>query len=243
MGSRSDRAVGRRSTARTLVWGGALAAVVAGVVLVVIALRGQESAPKPVDAGRINPPAVPSARASNGSSSTPSSPPTVGHASSVPIARSLPTRLQIPAIGVDTPVNALGLNSDGTIAVPQPGPHLNQAAWFQNSPTPGQNGPSIIEGHVDSVEGESVFFRLGAVHPGDVIRVERQDGSTMVFKVNAVRDYLKSKFPTAVVYGGDLSAPTLRLITCSDFDEAIHHHVGNEVVYSHLVRVVHADKS
>ncbi len=85
-----------------------------------------------------------------------------------------------------------------------------------------------------------MFFRLGAVHPGDLIRVQRQDGSTMVFQVNAVRDYLKSEFPTTAVYGGDLSTSTLRLITCSDFDSATHHHVGNEVVYSRLVRVIGA---
>jgi sortase (surface protein transpeptidase) len=209
----------------------ALAAVVAAVVLVVIVVRAQESAPTPHVAGRVDAPAAPRAT-TDGSPSTPA------HQAAPPLPASKPVSLSIPAIGVRTVVNQLGLASDGTLAVPQPGPGLDQAAWFENSPTPGQPGPSIIEGHVDSTEGPSVFFRLGDVKPGDRIVVRRADGRVLTFEVNGVRDYLKTRFPTTVVYGGsahELSLPTLRLITCSDFDASIRHHVGNEVVFAHLV--------
>jgi sortase (surface protein transpeptidase) len=213
-----------------------LVAMVAAVVLVVVVVRAQQSAPTPRDSGRINAGATPGAQhrahgskqgKDQGAAKTPP-----------PLPASRPVSISIPAIGVHTVVNQLGLADDGTLAVPQPGPHLDQAAWFENSPTPGQPGPSIIEGHVDSVEGPSVFFKLGAVRTGDRIVVRRADGRSLTFEVNAVRDYLKTSFPTTVVYGGrDLSQPTLRLITCSDFDASIHHHVGNEVVFAHLVRV------
>jgi len=202
----------------------ALAAVVTGIVLIAFAILHQESAPAPQVAGRID-----TGRTLDSGAAA--------RAAKV-IGAARPTRIRIPAAGVDTAVNAIGLNPDGSLAVPQPGPHLNEAAWFRNSPTPGQQGPAIIEGHVDSVEGESVFFRLGAVRPGNRIRVWRADGSILEFTVNAVRDYPKATFPTSVVYGGDLSAPQLRLITCSDFNETTHHHEGNEVVFSHLTRVV-----
>jgi LPXTG-site transpeptidase (sortase) family protein len=149
--------------------------------------------------------------------------------------------ISIPAIGVHTAVNPIGLSDDGTLAVPQPGPHLDEAAWFENSPTPGQPGPSIIEGHVDSTEGPSVFFKLGDVRPGDQVVVRRADGRVVTFRVDAVRDFLKARFPTRLVYGGkNLSQPTLRLITCSDFDSSTHHHIGNEVVFAHLVHATHA---
>jgi hypothetical protein len=232
----------RRPSGRQGALAFALAAVVAAVALVVIVVRAQQSAPAPHDAGRINPPdagggthSVGPSKAHGRSAGTSQTPP--------PLPPSRPVSLSIPAIGVHTVVNKLGLAGDGTLAVPQPGPHLNQAAWFENSPTPGQPGPSIIEGHVDSTEGVSVFFKLGAVKPGDRIFVRRADGTQLTFEVNAVRNYLKTEFPTTVVYGGGahaLSIPTLRLITCSDFDAAIHHHVGNEVVYSHLVHTSHA---
>lgn len=160
------------------------------------------------------------------------------HERRAPLGRARPVALTIPAIGVHTVVNPIGLAADGTLAVPQPGPHLDEAAWFRNSPTPGQPGPSIIEGHVDSVAGPSVFLGLGAVQPGDRVLVRRVDDRLLTFRVDAVRDFLKARFPTTVVYGSrDLSQPTLRLITCSDFDASIGHHVGNEVVFAHLVHV------
>jgi LPXTG-site transpeptidase (sortase) family protein len=207
----------------------ALAAVVAAVVLVVVVVRAQVSAPEPRSAGRIDPPRHSASHDASRNHRTSS-------AGSTPLGPSRPVSISIPAIKVDTPVNPIGLATDGSLAVPQPGPHLDQAAWFVNSPTPGQPGPSIIEGHVDSTEGPSVFFRLGDVKPGDRIVVRRADGRVLTFHVDAVRDFLKSKFPTGLVYGGkQLSRPTLRLITCSDFDASIHHHVGNEVVFAHLV--------
>lgn len=216
--------LGRRGALFTL----ALAAVVAGAILLVVGLRAQQSEPEPHPAGEIHP----SADASGPAPA--SSPKPAARGASKPLGASRPVSLEIPAIGVDTPVNPIGLAPGGTLAVPQPGPHLNQAAWFKNSPTPGQPGPSIIEGHVDSVEGGSVFLRLGDIKPGDKIQVRRTDGIRLTFTVDAVRDFVKASFPTRVVYGGDLTRPQLRLITCSDFNTATRHHEGNEVVFSHL---------
>ena len=212
---------------RLLTWLAALVAL-AGVVLVVVAVAAQQSAPQPPrSVGRIDHP-----------SPSPDGTVDVEPATSHPLGPSRPVRLQIPAIGVDTKVIRLGLAEDGTLAVPQPGPNLDKAAWFENSPTPGQPGPSIVEGHVDSEQGPSVFFRLGDIRPGDRIHVRRADGSRLTFTVNAVRDFKKAHFPTRIVYGDhDLDVPQLRLITCSDFDESIHHHVGNEVVFARLTDV------
>lgn len=200
----------------------AAAATVVGALLLIQGLTHHANAPAVHVAGRIDP-------TTPGASSTPSESP--------PLGPSAPTRLRIPAVGIDTPVNPIGLAPDGSLAVPQPGPHLNEAAWFENSPTPGQPGASVIEGHVDSVDGRSVFWRLGDIRPGEPITIDRADGSRLVFTVDAVRDYPKSRFPTMSVYGGNLSHPTLRLITCSDYDPAIHHHTGDEVVYAHLTRL------
>jgi sortase (surface protein transpeptidase) len=138
----------------------------------------------------------------------------------------------------------IGLAPDGTLAVPRPGPDEDRAAWFENSPTPGQPGPAIIEGHVDTTRGPSVFFRLGAIRPGNRIHVRRSDGVEVVFTVDAVRDYKKAAFPTEEVYGAtDLSRAQLRLITCSDFDRTLRHHVGNEVVFAHLTGLRHPGTS
>jgi sortase (surface protein transpeptidase) len=224
----------------------ALAVVAGGVALVLVALAGQQSVPKvPASAAgtlAVSASPAPSQEPSSSPSGTTAPRAIPEPAAPRPLPASKPVSISIPAIGVRSPVFPIGKNPDGTLAVPA-GSRLDHAAWFENSPTPGQPGPSVIEGHVDSVQGPSVFFRLGDIRPGDKISVVRRDRTTVVFTVNAVRDFAKARFPTELVYGGDLGTPTLRLITCSDFDPSIGHHTGNEVVFAHLTHVEHSTRN
>jgi hypothetical protein len=154
------------------------------------------------------------------------------------MARSLPISISIPAIGVNSSLLYVGLNPDGTIQVPPLNdlPLTNEAAWYKYSPTPGQPGPSIIEGHVDSSSaGPSVFFRLGDLKPGDLVNITLADRQVAVFKITGVRLYPKNQFPTSTVYGStDYAA--LRLITCGgSFDEQSRHYNSNIVAFASLV--------
>lgn len=154
------------------------------------------------------------------------------------IPRSEPVSITIPAIGVQSKLLYLGLNPDGTIQTPplDGSPQTNEAAWYKYSPTPGQVGPSIIEGHIDSAaQGPSVFFHLGAMKPGEKVYVTLEDGTVAVFEVTGVRQYPKARFPTATVYGNtDYAA--LRLLTCGGrFDYQTHHYLSNTVVFASLV--------
>jgi Sortase domain len=154
------------------------------------------------------------------------------------LARSLPISISIPAIGVSSRLLYVGLNPDGTIQVPplDDPPFTNEAAWYKYSPTPGQLGPSIIEGHVDSSDaGPSVFFRLGALEPGDLVYITLADRQVAVFRITGVRLYLKDQFPTSTVYGNTDYAG-LRLITCGgSFDEQSRHYRSNVVAFASLV--------
>lgn len=154
------------------------------------------------------------------------------------LPRSIPISLRIPAIGVSSRVNPLGLGADGTLQVPSPGPQYDQAAWFTGSPAPGQQGPAVVEGHVDSAsQGPSVFYRLGALRPGDRVLITRADRRIAVFTVNAVRRYPKDAFPTALVYGNTSNAQ-LRLITCGgSFDSSTGHYRDNVVAFAQLTSV------
>jgi hypothetical protein len=150
------------------------------------------------------------------------------------LARSLPVSVHIPAIGVDSRLLHLGLNADGTIQVPSIRTNSGRAAWYKYSATPGQIGSSVIEGHVDSDHGPAVFFRLGALRPGDTIDVRLADGVTAVFRVTGVREYTKSRFPAKAIYGAtDFAA--LRLITCGGaFDYVTGHYLSSTVVFASL---------
>lgn len=130
-----------------------------------------------------------------------------------PMARSLPVRLRIPSIGVDTAVMSLGLAPDGTVAVPPIAANA-PAGWYDGSPTPGELGPSVVLGHVTVGRyGDGVFVRLARMRPGDRVSVTRRDGSVAVFAVDSVQTVPKSRFPTREVYG-NVDHPALRLITC-----------------------------
>lgn len=145
------------------------------------------------------------------SSAPPSSRPSAKAAHA--LGRSVPVRLQIPAIGVDTPVMRLGLASDGSVQVPPLTAH-DRAGWYRHSPTPGQNGPSVILGHVTvGAYGDGVFRHLTRLHRGDRIVARLENGTTAVFAVNAVRTVAKADFPADAVYG-NVDRPELRLITC-----------------------------
>lgn len=154
------------------------------------------------------------------------------------LTRSQPVAIDIPAIDVRSEIFNVGLNPDGTIQAPplNGSPLTNEAAWYRYSPTPGQLGPSIIEGHIDSAaQGPSVFFRLGALKPGDKVYVTLHDGQVAVFQVSGVRQYPKNAFPTLTVYGNTNYAG-LRLLTCSgQFDDSTHHYLANTVVFASLV--------
>jgi hypothetical protein len=151
------------------------------------------------------------------------------------LRRSLPVSVDIPAIGVNSKLLHLGVNSDGTIKVPSLKTRADEAAWFRYSATPGQIGASVIEGHLDSYHGPAVFFRLGALRPGDRIEVTLADGVTAVFRTTGVRQYLKSSFPAKTIYGAARYA-ALYLVTCGgDFDPATGHYLSSTVVFASLI--------
>jgi sortase (surface protein transpeptidase) len=139
-----------------------------------------------------------------------------------------PTRVRIPAIGVDAPLEPLGLDASGALDAPK---DFKDAGWYADGTAPGEVGPAVIAGHVDSKTGPAVFFRLSQLRAGDLVEVARA-GTWVRFRVVGVDRYPKDRFPTDRVYG-PTPDPQLRLITCSGrFDQARDSYVDNTVVYA-----------
>src|SRR4051812_8724380 len=142
-----------------------------------------------------------------------------------------PVRVRIPAIGVDAPLVSLGLDASGALEPPR---GFREAGWWAGGARPGERGPAVIAGHVDSKTGPAVFFRLDRLRARDPIVIVRRGGSRVRFLVQRVARYRKAAFPTAAVYGPTRGS-TLRLITCSGaFDSASGHYLDNTVVYARL---------
>ena len=143
--------------------------------------------------------------------------------------------LSIPELGVESDLMQLGLNADRTVEVP-PLSKDAPAGWYKFSPTPGDVGPSVILGHIDSLQfGPGVFYRLKALSPGDEVTVDRADKRTAVFRVDSVQQFAKDAFPTQLIYG-DTPDAQLRLITCGGtFDAAAGSYEDNIVAFATLV--------
>lgn len=221
---------GRRTLIVTVI---ASVLAASGTTAIAVAFTAQEHAPQP----------PPSAAGSLGPSPVPGPPPgrrsSPGPAPKVSgpvLGPSKPVAIDIPAIGVHSALQHLGLTAAHTLEVPAPGPRYDEAAWYKHSSTPGALGPAVILGHVDSpADGPSVFFDLGDLRRGDRVLVTRADGLVAVFRVDGVRAYPKDRFPTRLVYG-DTAHAALRLITCGGlFDRATGHYLDNVVVFASLV--------
>ena len=149
------------------------------------------------------------------------------------LARSqVPVRLRIPALEVDAPVGPVGKAPDGTVEVPS---EWQEVGWYDPGPRPGENGPAVLLGHVDSKAGPAVFVRLPQVQPGTVVEVVGDAGAVTRFRVDRVQQYPKTRFPTEAVYLPALR-PELRLVTCGgEFDRSTGHYRDNIVAYATLV--------
>jgi hypothetical protein len=145
-----------------------------------------------------------------------------------------PRRITIPAIGVSARLVPLRLDADGRMQTPA---RWEEAGWFEPGREPGERGPAVIAGHVDSKAGPAVFYRLRDLRRGDFIHIRRANGSVVRFRVEGLERWPKAEFPAPRVFGRTRIS-TLRLVTCSgDFDPTTGHYVDNTIVYAVRVPV------
>jgi hypothetical protein len=156
--------------------------------------------------------------------------PSLAGPTAVAVVRVSPVALEVPAIGVaERQFVPLRLGAAGELAPPA---DFDRVGWYADGTTPGDVGPAVIAGHVDSRRGPAVFHRLRELKPGDEITVRRSDGGATVFTVDEVRQYPKDTFPTDAVYA-PVPGAALRLITCGgEFDRARRSYRDNVVVFA-----------
>jgi sortase (surface protein transpeptidase) len=117
----------------------------------------------------------------------------------------------VPAAQVNAPVESVGLDPQGVIGVPsQP----MDAAWYNGSPSPGEPGNAIVDGHLDWWTGPGVFGHLSQVQTGDQIDFVQADRSVVTFVVTGEQVYgANAQIPASMMVK---SGPaTVSLITCT----------------------------
>jgi sortase (surface protein transpeptidase) len=169
------------------------------------------------------------ARAIGSTTTTLAPMPAPAAAAPVPPPEARPVTVRIPALDVEAPMVALGLDDDGALEAPA---DYRQAGWYALGPRPGEPGPAVVAAHVDSTTGPAPFYRLGAVGPGTDVVVDYDDGSSVSFTTTRTEQHPKEAFPTEEVYGPTDGAE-LRLITCGGaFDRERGHYRDNVVVWA-----------
>ncbi|CAN5681234.1 hypothetical protein BH24ACT14_BH24ACT14_21080 [soil metagenome] len=140
-------------------------------------------------------------------------------------------RLRIARMDVNERLVGLRVQADGTLASPA---DFDDPGWYRDGVAPGDRGPAVIVGHVDSFDGPAIFFKLSRLRPGDKARIRRADGTRVTFVVDRVERFAKDDFPTEQVYG-PTKRPELRLITCGGgFNETTRHYDDNVVAFASL---------
>jgi len=181
---------------------------IGGVLLVIAVFRQDPAPPVPESAGAI----------------------AVRHAA--PMKSSRPVSIRIPALGVDAPIEQLGVDSDQQLEVPS---DPATAGWYEEGSAPGAAGAAVIAGHVTWEQEPAVFFKLGDLRPGQRVHMRRADGRTAIFAITKIEQYAKDEFPTAKVYR-PVNRPVLRLITCGgQYDADSDSYTANVVAYGTLV--------
>ena len=139
-----------------------------------------------------------------------------------------PVRVRSDAVDITSEMIPLGKRDDGALEVPD---DAHTAGWWTGRANPGERGPAIIVGHVDSRHGPGAFWELPDLADGDRVSVDREDGTSVHWRVERVEVHPKDDFPTDEVYG-DTDEPTLRLVTCSGFfDPQARSYTDNTIVF------------
>lgn len=142
-----------------------------------------------------------------------------------------PTKIQIPAINVNTAVEKVGILENGQMGVPS---NIDNTGWFAPGTKPGATGNAVIDGHVDSKTGPAVFFDLKDLKAGDEIFLSDKQGKTVTFVVKKLKSYPNDKAPLKQIFG-PAQTSNLNLITCTGiFNHDKGTHEERLVVYSEL---------
>jgi LPXTG-site transpeptidase (sortase) family protein len=140
-----------------------------------------------------------------------------------------PSGLSIPAIGLNSPIEFVGINHKGEMDVPSG--DTNNAGWYKYGTLPGNKGSAVLAAHV-----YAAFGNLHKLKVGDSIFIETRDGTKLRFVVEETVTYNLSDVPRQRLFNRD-DAPRLNLITCAGaWSRDINTYTQRLIVYAKLVR-------
>jgi hypothetical protein len=122
-----------------------------------------------------------------------------------------PVHLAVPARGVDAVVEAVGVQPDGQMTLPD---DVDRVGWYRFGPAPGADGSAVIAGHVDDREqGLGALAPLREAEVGDEVVVTDAAGTGTPWRVLSRELIQKQVLPLDRLFARE-GPPRLTLITC-----------------------------
>jgi sortase (surface protein transpeptidase) len=145
-------------------------------------------------------------------------------------AANMPARLSIPSIGVDAPIEAVGLDGQGRMEIPSSG---SRVGWYARGSLPGDSGTAVLTSHVDTAaEGPGVLFGLRHVDRGDRIELTDASGNVSPWVVVATTQQHKDDLPSASLFAAEGPA-RIAIVTCAGrFDRTTRTYEDNLIVWA-----------
>ena len=125
--------------------------------------------------------------------------------------RPAPVRLAVPALGVDAPVEPVGVRDDGQMALPD---DVDRLGWYRFGPVPGAEGSAVLAGHVDDADqGLGALAPLRDAEPGAEVVVTDAAGTATRWRVVSREVLEKQALPVDRLFART-GEPRLVLVTC-----------------------------
>lgn len=130
----------------------------------------------------------------------------------VEVQQPAPVRLMIPKLDVTADVDLVGVHSDGWVEIPE---DVARVGWYKFGAAPGAaKGSAVIVGHRDGFDvGAGALYRLSELSPGEIVKVEREDGSVLTYVVTSREAIDKEALPSDQLFSEE-GDPRLTLISC-----------------------------
>lgn len=140
----------------------------------------------------------------------------------------VPTQVTMPRLGLSVPVAPVGVDVDGRMAIPE---DVGQAGWYRHGPAPGDEGNTVIAGHVDSrTQGLGAFSQLLDLEVGDVVEVGLADGTTTSWTIAGRETIDKLEVVPRELFSRQ-GPSQLVLVTCGgEFDGSERSYESNVIV-------------
>lgn len=127
-----------------------------------------------------------------------------------------PREIVLPSIDARGYIQRVGIDQYNRVAVPS---NIHMAGWYNSSAKPGQDGVSLITGHVSGWYQDGVFSQLVDLNEGDLYQVIYGDDSTKTFRVVRVTTLSEEETAKQMLVAEESIDKQLNLVTCDgDYD-------------------------